>query len=81
MSLDWKTLICCAAITATVLIGCTPRVGIDRPHEYNISTEVVKIVQVEDASGFHLFKYVELSNGCVVTIHHRNGAGQAIDCR
>ena len=79
MVLNWKTLICCAAIAATVLIGCTPREGIDRPHEYNISTEVVKIVQVEDASGFHLFKYVKLSNGCVVTLGR--SYGQAIDCR
>ena len=81
MVLNWKTLICCAAITATVLIGCTPREGIHRPYESNMGTEVVKIVQVEDASGSHLFMYVELFNGCVVTLEHRNGAGQAIDCR
>jgi len=71
-----------AAITTSTMIGCTPREGIHGPDESKMITEVSTIVQVEDASGSHLFQYVELSNGCVVVLEAgRHGGGRSIDCR
>lgn len=71
-----------ATIAASTMIGCTPREGIQRPDESKMISEVSTIVQVEDASGSHLFQYVELSNGCVVVLEAgRHGGGKSIDCR
>jgi hypothetical protein len=71
-----------ATIAVSTMIGCTPREGIHYPDESKMVTEVSKIVQVEDASGSHLFQYVELSNGCVVVLEAgRRSVGKSIDCR
>ena len=68
-----------AAVAAAVLVGCEPREGIHRPDEEAMIEETVTVYQVEDRSGSHLFRYVELPNGCIVTFTHRESNG--IYCR